>query len=77
MIKQNTGTRELNIDELEIVSGGTGFGDVVTYVKAYVAALGTPKLGSIYDGTDMGPGGVNSGSKGSGSPVCPGCHSPA
>ena len=69
-------TRELNINELETVSGGT-FGDVVAYVNAYVAALGTPKLKSIYDGTDMGPGGVNGGSGGSKTPVCPGCHSPA
>jgi hypothetical protein len=34
--------RELNSNELDIVSGGTGsLSDVITYVKAYTAALGT------------------------------------
>ena len=33
---------ELNINELDAVSGGAGsIGDVMTYVSAYVAALGT------------------------------------
>ena len=34
--------RELSINELDTVSGGAGsLGDVITYVKAYTAALGT------------------------------------
>jgi len=37
-----TSVTELNIDELDTVSGGTGsLGDVCTYVTSYVAALGT------------------------------------
>jgi len=38
----NNEVRELSIDELDGVSGGTGsLSDVITYVKAYTAALGT------------------------------------
>jgi hypothetical protein len=33
---------ELNFNELDTVSGGAGsLGDVLTYVSAYIAALGT------------------------------------
>jgi hypothetical protein len=71
--KQESGMNSELISELDAVVGGTGsLGDALTYVKAYVAALGTvstPKLGSIYDGTDMGPNSPKGGS------TCPtGCH---
>jgi hypothetical protein len=72
---------ELNFNELDTIVGGTGaFGGALTYVKAYVAALGTvttKNIGSIYEGTGTGSGGVNdTGSGGgSGSGGCPGgCH---
>jgi len=67
---------ELNFNELDVISGGTGaFGGVLEYVKAYVAALGTAKLGSMYDGTGTGSGGVNDTGSGSGGGGCPGgCH---
>jgi hypothetical protein len=38
---------ELSLDELDTVSGGTGsLSDVITYVKAYNAALGDYVTGS-------------------------------
>jgi bacteriocin-like protein len=37
----NNEIRELNIDELNTVTGGSWVHDVATYVNAYVAALGT------------------------------------
>jgi hypothetical protein len=41
---------ELSINELDTVCGGAGsLGDVATYVKAYVEALGTVKA-SPYEG---------------------------
>jgi hypothetical protein len=40
---------ELSLNELDTVSGGTGsLGDVATYVKAYIAALGTVETPSVY-----------------------------
>jgi bacteriocin-like protein len=79
MTNLNNDTRELNINELDAVSGGSLTGWMHTIVDTALQAV-TPKAGSgsIWDGTGMGSGGINSGSgSGSGTPVCPGCHSPA
>jgi hypothetical protein len=70
----------LNDDELNGVSGGTGsLGDVLTYVRSYTAALGAEspvQLPSLPAAWGAASGGAGSGSGGGGS--CPnGCHSPA
>jgi hypothetical protein len=42
-------TNELNFDDLDGVVGGTGsLSDVLTYVKAYNAALGDYVTGSVH-----------------------------
>jgi bacteriocin-like protein len=67
--------RELNINELDAVSGGSFWSEGVQAIQNAMASAAPPRGGSIWDGFGSGSGsGMGSGS---GSPTCPGCHGPA
>jgi hypothetical protein len=74
-----TSVTELNLEELDGVNGSSLRGWMHAIVDASIAAATPVKTGgSIYDGSGLSPGGLNgSGGGGGGTPVCPGCHSPA
>jgi bacteriocin-like protein len=64
--------RELNINELDAVSGGF-WSEGVQAIHNAMRSAAPPQGGSIWDGFGSGSG-MGSGS---GSPTCPGCHGPA
>ena len=69
-------TSELNIDELDAVSGGWVCQQIVDYLLSQPTSMPI----TVGSGSGSGSGdGFGSGSMGSGSgrPTCPGCHGPA
>jgi uncharacterized membrane protein len=76
MTKFNNEIRELNIDELDAVSGGSLMGWVHEIVDRALSSVNTP-LNSGYTPMSGSGSGSASGSGGGGTPVCPGCHTPA
>ncbi len=67
--------RELNVNELEAVSGGViyeAIQQIIGYVQTHYVM--EPVGSGSGSGDGLGSGGMGSGS---GRPTCPGCHGPA
>jgi len=78
----NKDIRELNINELDAVSGGSLMGWAHEIVNSSISQAKTasyPMEITVGSGSGSGSGdGLGGGmGSGSGAPVCPGCHSPA
>jgi len=65
-------TSELNIDELDAVSGGWVCQQIIDYLLSQPHSV--PITVGSGSGDGLGSGGMGSGS---GRPTCPGCHGPA